>query len=206
VVNATDEKSLRARAKDGSVARMGSSVRAARLEDAASIARVHVDTWREAYRGVVSDEALAAIDVDARVRMWRDLLGAGRARVLVACDDAGGIFGFASCGASRDPDMAGGGELYTLYVSSSHRHAGAGRALLAGAVDALAALGCHDAGLWVLVDNPRARRFYEAHGWTADPDGARLPSPGRRVVTTGTAAGLVEMRYRRVLGSGSSTT
>jgi hypothetical protein len=45
--------------------------------------------------------------------------------------------------------------------------------LLARAEEALRQAGFADAGLWVLEDNPRARRFYEASGWAAD--GATKP-------------------------------
>ena len=178
-------------------------VRRARPADAAGIAAVHVETWRDAYRGVVAADALAALDVHDRTAHWRDVLGAGRAHTLVAVahderDDGGDddvVFGFASFGPTRDADMAGAGELYQIYVSSTRWRAGAGSSLLAEAVDALAALDFAEAALWVLVDNPRARAFYEAHGWRSDDRDA-----GLRGVTVGPATGLVEMRDRRALG------
>jgi len=54
------------------------------------------------------------------------------------------------------------------------------------AVAALSAAGYHEAVLWVLADNGRTRRFYEAAGWAAD--GAEQAVPG---------LGLPEVRYRR---------
>jgi RimJ/RimL family protein N-acetyltransferase len=38
----------------------------------------------------------------------------------------------------------------------------------------LRALGHEDAHLWVLDDNPRARRFYEAAGWAVDGTSRRV--------------------------------
>ena len=45
---------------------------------------------------------------------------------------------------------------------------GAGSALMAPGIEALRASGYRDAILWVLEDNPRARRFYEREGWALD--------------------------------------
>jgi GNAT superfamily N-acetyltransferase len=70
-------------------------------------------------------------------------------------------------GPSRDHDCDG--ELYGVYVLPEAWGTGAGGELME---TALAELGAafREAILWVLEDNPRARRFYEKHGW--QPDGA----------------------------------
>ena len=44
-------------------------VRTARAEDADAIARVQVDTWRVAYRGLMPDETIAAFDVERFYRL-----------------------------------------------------------------------------------------------------------------------------------------
>jgi ribosomal protein S18 acetylase RimI-like enzyme len=43
------------------------------------------------------------------------------------------------------------------------------------ALERIAASGCASAELDVMVDNARARRFYERRGWV--PDGRSQPSP-----------------------------
>ena len=58
---------------------------------------------------------------------------------------------------------------------------GAGTALLAAGVEELRRQGYAEASLWVLEDNPRARRFYEREGWTLD--GARKEDEFLGVVT-----------------------
>jgi L-amino acid N-acyltransferase YncA len=62
-----------------------------------------------------------------------------------------------------------------------------GRALFARAVADLRARGFEAATLWVLRDNQRARRFYEAAGWRLDGS-PKSSSSG------------VEMRYRVSFG------
>ena len=59
-------------------------VRAATPDDVDAIARVHVETWRSAYRGLVPDEYLAGLSPARRADQWRAFLGdRGAARVLV---------------------------------------------------------------------------------------------------------------------------
>ena len=102
------------------------------------------------------------------------------------------VVGFASVGPSRDmPEL---GELYAIYVDPSMWSAGAGQALIAEAERELASR-YDEAALWVLEDNPRARRFYERAGW--QPDGAR-----KEFDRWGVAA--PEVRYRKRLASSRS--
>ena len=83
----------------------------------------------------------------------------------------GEIVGFASVGPAVDTDADG--ELYAIYVLPAHWGTGFGRALIQAGEDRLRELGHQQAVLWVLEDNPRARRFYEHAGWTTD--GTRRP-------------------------------
>jgi GNAT superfamily N-acetyltransferase len=78
--------------------------------------------------------------------------------------------GFADGAASRDDDVDAKrvGELYAIYVTPDAWGTGAGRGLMAAHLERLRSAGFEEAVLWVLDDNPRARRFYEAAGWTTD--------------------------------------
>lgn len=78
----------------------------------------------------------------------------------------GEIVGFVGVGPSRD--RGADGELFTIYVHPGHWGTGVGRALIVAGEEELRKLGHRDAILWVLGDNPRARRFYELAGWAAD--------------------------------------
>jgi ribosomal protein S18 acetylase RimI-like enzyme len=144
-------------------------VRHARPKDAEAIARVHVRTWQAAYAHVFPPERLAELSVADRAEGWRAHLKAREMAVFVAEREPDGVVGFGNGGASRDVD--GEGELYGLYVLPEAWDTGAGRALLEAVEDALRAQSYEEATLWVLEDNPRARRFYERQGWTLD--GAR---------------------------------
>jgi GNAT superfamily N-acetyltransferase len=63
-------------------------------------------------------------------------------------------------------------ELDGIYVAPEHQRRGIGSALMDEA-DALLAPGSQ-AWLWVMSGHLSARRFYEAHGWVADPSQKRV--------------------------------
>jgi GNAT superfamily N-acetyltransferase len=78
------------------------------------------------------------------------------------------VAGFTTFGPARDLESGPDGELYALNVNPDHWRAGVGSALLSAAHDGLADLGHHEATLWVVTGNIRARSFYERHGWRPD--------------------------------------
>lgn len=64
-------------------------VRVARPADAAALAAVHVQCWRETYAHVLSPGFLAAQDVSQRERMWARAVERDPSRVHVAEVDGG---------------------------------------------------------------------------------------------------------------------
>ena len=140
-------------------------IRRAGPEDAAAIAEVHVRTWQDAYEHVFGAKRLAAITPEGRLARWQEILASGEGLTLVAENDDLAV-GFVSVGPSRDEGAQG--ELYGIYVLPQAWGAGAGPALMSAGLAALRAEGHADAILWVLADNPRARRFYEREGWHDD--------------------------------------
>jgi GNAT superfamily N-acetyltransferase len=157
-------------------------VRAAVPGDAEAIAAVHVAAWQEAYAHVFEPGALAALDPAPRTRHWREGIRSGWT-VLVADDGSG----FVSVGPARDADEPELGELYAIYVTPERWGTGVGRALMAAALEALRDGDFSEAVLWVLEDNPRARRFYERAGWALDGAAKEEEFLGTRVR---------EVRYR----------
>lgn len=161
---------------------MAISVRRATIDDAAALAAVHVASWEGAYRGLVPDAWFQERTVQARTAMWRRVLAEPRAGLVYAAehgdgDGAAAVVGLAAANlpsrdADADEDTA---EISALYVDPGHWRAGAGRALMDAALDALTARGFMVVTLWVFEANPRARAFYEKCGFVAD--GARQGEP-----------------------------
>jgi GNAT superfamily N-acetyltransferase len=140
------------------------TVRRARPADARPIAEVHVRTWQAAYRHAFSAELLDELSVDEREAGWRRRLEEGY--VMWVAETATTIAGFAAVGPSRSERDAG--ELYAIYVLPEAWGSGAARELMGSAREWFAQEGYATAMLWVLADNPRARRFYEREGWRAE--------------------------------------
>lgn len=140
-------------------------IRPAKITDAAAIAKVHVDSWRTTYKGIVPDDFLSNLSHEQRERFWcKILLEASRTNfVYIAEDDRGNIVGFASGGPERSGGQEYTGELYAIYLLDTHQRQGIGRELTATLVKRLIQEGMNSLVLWVLAENP-ARGFYERLG------------------------------------------
>ena len=80
-------------------------IRRAKPEDAAAIARVHVESWRSTYAGLLPERLLLKLsNAQHESRWWRHVLGRFRRShfVYVAEDPRDGVVGFISGGAARD--------------------------------------------------------------------------------------------------------
>jgi len=138
-------------------------VRAARIDDAAAIAEVHVATWRTAYRGLLPDDFLRSLGEAGYEERWRRNLAGSAARVYVA-EQADRVVGFASGGRERAGERSFAGELYAIYVLEEAQRQGYGHHLVSAVAHALRDMGLADMIVWVLRDNPTARKFYERLG------------------------------------------
>lgn len=165
-------------------------VRPATSGDAGDMGRVWVESWRVAYAHVFPAEFLAGLSVEERAALAERLLTERSETILVAEIDRR-VVGFASGGPSRDEDPdAAPAEVYAIYVEPPAWGRGAGRLLLERLEEVLRGSSFEEATLWVLEDNPRARRFYEAAGWEFD---------GGREVFSRAGVDAWEMRYRKRL-------
>lgn len=141
------------------------TIREARPEDAAGIARVHVDSWKSTYRGIVPDEVLDNLSYEEREEQRRSIFGTRvpGAFSLVAEDVNGDIVGFADAGPARKGDPEYDSEIYAIYLPADVQGQGIGRRLFEEVVRRLRADGYRGMMLWVLADNP-SRGFYERMG------------------------------------------
>ena len=143
-------------------------IRRAIPDDATGIARVHIDSWHDTYRGIVPDEFLDSMDYAQRAERWRQRLDIEAGTLsstlnLVAVDTTGSVVGFISGGRERERAVRTEGEIYAIYLLPDVKGIGLGRELIRDLVRALEVEGFTSLLVWVLSDNP-SRHFYERLG------------------------------------------
>jgi len=137
-------------------------LRKAKPEDADAIARIHIETWRTTYAGMLPDDMLVKMSEERQARLWRRMIREGET-VMVAELRQAGVIGFGSYGPNRSGRDGFTGEVYTLYVHPDYQGVGVGGGMLRSLFRALVREGHDTALIWVLAENP-ARFFYEAMG------------------------------------------
>ena len=138
-------------------------IRRATVADARAIAEISVRSWQTAYRGIMPDEFLAGMSIDAREVALASRLESDEADKAPAwvADHGGAPIGFVSSGPPRDEDVPlPAAEIYAIYVLPSAWRRGAGRALMTAALDEWQVRGVTTLVLWVLEANSKARSFY----------------------------------------------
>ena len=143
----------------------GVTIRRAIAADAEAIARVRIDGWRQAYRGLVPQKALDAMSIDESLPMWQRALAApsDRASVFVA-EHENGIGGFAAGTALAETKHGFDAELSAIYLVREWQRQGLGRRLAGTIAAERAAHGARGMIVWVLAGSAGARRFCESLG------------------------------------------
>ena len=136
-------------------------------DDPMAVSAVYETSWKTAYRGMIPDEYLDNIQPGK----WTFTVENPDRPTLLALDGQR-IVGASSYSAARREDMAGWGEIISLYLLPEYFGRGVGFRLMQAAVNELSSLGFRRIYLWVLEENHRARRFYERFGFR--PSGAVL--------------------------------
>ncbi|MFP7286033.1 GNAT family N-acetyltransferase [Shouchella clausii] len=132
-------------------------IRAACKNDIEGIAKVHVDSWQETYKGIIPDQFLESLTYESREKGWEELIADPRLEILVVENNAGEIVGFVSGVMQEDKRT---GELKAIYLLKEEHGKGIGRQLVRMLFSRLKAKGCETIFVEVLARND-ACRFYE---------------------------------------------
>lgn len=153
---------------------MGYTIERVRPGDEAALAHIHAESWNAGFRDILSQETLRQFtQVEHLTSMYRQLLaqpmGSG---YLLRVDGAPHCMAWWA--EAREPEYAGYAELICIHSLPNRWRMGYGSRMLETVLHDAAAAGYSKIMLWVFADNLRARRFYEAHGFTA----TRATKPG----------------------------
>jgi len=163
-------------------------IRKATIVDAQDIAKVLLDSWRFAYKGIMSDALLCDLSVSSCAESWEKLISSGAEAWVMERQRE--IIGVSEFGKFRDklPEFEGYGEINVIYLKSSEIGKGFGAGLMSHALENLKEQGFDKVGVWVLEKNTLAIDFYKRFGFSYSGVSKKHPSTG-----------LVEQLYRAVL-------
>lgn len=145
--------------------------RYAASQDAAAVAALHAESWRSAYRGILSEEYLENRAHLERAQVWRQRFVEPREKPMftLLAEEEEQLVGFACV--FPDENAVYGSFLDNLHVAPGFTGKGIGRKLLSEVARHLAqndsdstAPGARGLYLWVIEQNVRARGFYEKAG------------------------------------------
>ena len=130
----------------------GVRLRRATETDAAAIARIHVASWRAAYRSELPVAFLAALSETKRAQQWLQRLAVRETIVMLAERD-GSLVGFCAHGPARatERSLTSAWEIYSLHVAPELRGGGIGSTLFADARAHAVRAGATVLALWVVA-------------------------------------------------------
>ncbi len=147
------------------------NIRPATLNDAETLARIHVAGWHESYGGIVPQEYLDSLSVDSRTKDWQRWLSSGEQFNTFLAFENEAPCGFISCGKLRTPPPGMSpvrplytSEIYGIYVLKEHWRKGIGKALMRAAAEDLRTRKHRSLCLWVIEKNKNAVAFYQKLG------------------------------------------
>lgn len=142
-------------------------IRAAKKEDATSLANIIVESWKSAYSEIIpKDEITRYLDKDRRKIQFEKFIENGEI-VLI------GLLNEMPCGlvfANKDNDegLENCGSIYSIYLLEETWGKGLSSKLMDQTIEILKEEGCKQISLWVYDENIRARKFYEKHDFIFD--------------------------------------
>lgn len=136
----------------------------ASIDDYPGIAKLHANSWKLHYRGILSDDFLDNKVETERMNVWQDRFSspAPNQRVSIAKEEDG-IVGFACLFLDDDPIF--GSLIDNLHVVASRQKSGIGKRLMKNCADIIQQEGTiKKMYLWVYDSNKNAQKAYENVG------------------------------------------
>ena len=140
-------------------------IRKAGIDDAESIAKIKIEGWQTAYRGILDDSYLDSLDV--KIEIIRRKLDIENGTNIFVAELDGKIVGFCLFREYvKDNDKYPGFdcELSSLYVANDYKRRGIGKKLMLSTISYLKEKGKTKMILGCLKDNFPSRVFYEKMG------------------------------------------
>jgi len=140
-------------------------IRRSAVGDAAEIANVHLNSWREAYKTILPENFLNDLPLTFKRRKswWEKCLSEPDQHVIIVAESNSGIVGFASFQNARDKEFLGFAELSAIYMFEKFKGRGLGFQMLNQGMQTMKKRNFEKCYCWVLKNNPTIK-FYEKTG------------------------------------------
>lgn len=132
-------------------------IRKVEKEDVRQIAEILVEDWQKAYRGIMDDAFLDAMNADQRYE-----IEVKRYQKYIVAVDGNEVLGYAWLEMAGDEPADC--EVIALYVRYSKRNNGIGKLLMQYAISHFKETGKKRMIVWCLKENLESRKFYEKVG------------------------------------------
>ena len=144
------------------------TIERAKPGDEETLAYIQTESWKAAFKDILDADILQrCTQMDKATAMYRRLLeqniGNG---YLLKVEGVPHCIAWWDC--TRENDMPDYAELICIHSLQNHWREGYGSKMMDAVLRDIASAGYTKVMLWVFEENVRARRFYEAHGFTTD--------------------------------------
>ena len=137
-----------------------------KLGDETALAYIQTESWKAGFKNILRTDVLQrCTQIDKVTAMYRRLLeqNIGNGYLLKV---EGNPHCIAWWDATREKNMPGYAELICIHSLQDKWRKGYGSKMMNAVLQDISTAGFSKVMLWVFEDNKRARRFYEAHGFT----------------------------------------
>jgi len=138
-------------------------IRSATSDDVPPIAKVHVESWQESFKGIAPEDYLKSMSVDRRQEVFAERLTNPTYNLLVAEEPDRGVVGFIDFGTPDFENYGFDARVYSFYLLPEFQRLGLGARLFENCRRAMSDAGYGSMCLDTLEMSP-FRRFYEKHG------------------------------------------
>lgn len=137
-------------------------IRRAIISDAPGIAKVHVDSWRTTYKGIIPQSFLDGLSYEQRTKLWENNISDKSSMIFVA-ENEGEIIGFVTGGKRNTNEEAGASDLTSIYLLEEWQGKRVGKKLLNQIMNVFLEQGYQKIYVEVLAEN-KTRQFYQYYG------------------------------------------
>jgi ribosomal protein S18 acetylase RimI-like enzyme len=139
-------------------------IRPIKESDIQAVAKVHVESWKVGYRGILSDRLLEQLQPERFEKVWVEILKQ-KNRMNLLVEENKRTIGFTGFEIAPKDKQTLEGEIIGLYVDPFAWRRGAGACLTEQALVQMKKNGFETAFLWTMIRNTIAKSFYEKMGF-----------------------------------------